>query len=81
VLVVVEALLLALGAGAAGLALADVAIPAAAHFSILRLPEIHLSNSDLLAGIGIAVLLGLAAAAIPAWLSRRLTVIEALARQ
>lgn len=79
-LVAVESLLLCVSAGAAGLALAWAALKPLARAVAAVLPFLRLDAPIVLAGMGLALALGLLAAAIPAWQSARLSVIAALAR-
>jgi putative ABC transport system permease protein len=79
-LVLLESLLLAVVAGAAGLAVA--------WFVISRgdptggfLPTFFLPGRDVIVGAGLVILLGLAAGVLPAWLASRLKIVDALRRQ
>ena len=78
-LIAVEALMLTVGGGVAGLGLAFALVPATFKAVIPASPVINLDGATALAGVGAAVLLGLAAALIPAWKARRLTIVAALA--
>ena len=80
-LVAAEALLLCLSAGLAGLALAWVVLKPLAAAVAAVLPFLRLELGIVLAGAGLALALGVLAAAIPAWQSARLSVMAALARQ
>ena len=80
-LVAAEALLLCVSAGLAGLALAWVVLKPLAAAVAAVLPFLRLELAIVLSGAGLALALGVLAAAIPAWQSARLSVMAALARQ
>lgn len=78
-LVLVESLLLCTAAGALGLALAFLAVPPVRELVAQFLPALGLTPAVLVEGLALALVLGVIAAAIPAWRSARLGVVEALA--
>ncbi len=80
-LVVGEALLLVLTAAALGLALAWLAVPALRPLVEVFLPVFRVPPRSLALGALVAVLLGVAAASVPAWLAMRLRIVEALGRR
>jgi putative ABC transport system permease protein len=76
-LVVAEALTLCAVAAALGLGVASLAIPQV--FGALGFGSMPLGGVVLAQGLGIAVLLALSSAALPAWRAVRLTIADALA--
>jgi putative ABC transport system permease protein len=76
-LVISEALLLCGLAGALGLTLAHLALPALGR-ATGGLLSAHLSGAVVAAGIAAILTVGLFSGAIPAWLARRLTIVDAL---
>jgi putative ABC transport system permease protein len=79
-LVLVESCVLAILGGAMGLGLASLIVPAVAHGLSAMLPMFFFPPRDLVVGIGICLILGLATGIAPAWAAMRLRVAEALRR-
>lgn len=77
-LVAMESLLLCGTAGVAGLALAWLVLKPTAKAVASVLPYLSLHLSTMLAGLGLALLLGVIAAILPAWQSARLSVVDGL---
>jgi putative ABC transport system permease protein len=80
-LVLAEAVLLAVAGGVVGLVLAVVVIPGLEPLLVAFLPVFYAPPATLAAGLGLAVLLGLASGGFPAWSARRLQITEALRRR
>jgi putative ABC transport system permease protein len=80
-LVLAEAVLLAVAGGVVGLVLAVVVIPGLEPLLVAFLPVFYAPPAALAAGLGLAVLLGLASGGLPAWFARRLQITEALRRR
>lgn len=78
-LLTTEALLLCLAAGGAGLGVSAFAVGLLKGLSLQGLPMPGLEVATVVDGLMLALGLGLLAAAIPAWKSTRLSVVEALA--
>jgi putative ABC transport system permease protein len=78
-LVAAESLLLCVGAGLAGLGLALLVLEPLAPALAAVLPLLRLEWPVVAQGVGLAAALGIVAAAVPAWRSARLSVIEGLA--
>jgi len=80
-LVLGEALLLVGTAGVLGLGIVLLATPAFGKLVENFLPIFYVPAQSLLAGVGIALLLGLASGGVPAFLALRLSIVEALRRR
>ena len=80
-LVLAEAFLLVGGAGILGLAIAKLGTPVFAKLVESFLPIFYVPGRSLLAGVGLALLLGLASGGIPAFLALRLSIVDALGRR
>ena len=80
-LVLAEALLLVCTAALLGLALVSLASPAVAKLVETFLPVFYVPSSALVAGVGIALLLGLASGGVPAVVALRLSIVDALRRR
>jgi putative ABC transport system permease protein len=80
-LVLAEAVLLAVAGGVVGLVLAVVVIPGLEPLLVAFLPVFYAPPAALAAGLGLAVLLGLASGGLPAWSAGRLQITEALRRR
>lgn len=80
-LVLAESLLLVLVAAAAGLALTSLLVPVLAPMLEGFLPVFRIPPQALALGALMAVLLGVAAGGVPAWLAMRLKIVEALGRR
>jgi putative ABC transport system permease protein len=78
-LVLLESCVLALVAGGLGLALAWL-IDSRGDPTGGYLPVFYMPSRDLALGLGLAVLLGITAAALPAWKAMRLRIVDALRR-
>ncbi len=79
-LVLAEALAIALLGGVLGLALAEVAIPALSNALNGMLPNLILSKSMLASGLGFALLVGAMSGLLPGIGAMRLRVVDALRR-
>jgi putative ABC transport system permease protein len=75
-IVLCEVLTLCIVAAALGLALATWVLPTARHFTNIN---VTMPASVVLAGLGLAALLAVVTAAVPAMRARRLQVVDALA--
>jgi putative ABC transport system permease protein len=80
-LVLAESLLLVLVAAAVGLALTWLAVPGLRPLVEVFLPVFWVPPRTLALGALVAVLLGIAAGGVPAWLAMRLRIVEALGRR
>lgn len=80
-LVLAESLLLVLIAAAAGLVLTSLVVPALGPHLEGFLPVFRMPPRTLALGALMAVLLGIAAGGVPAWLAMRLRIVEALGRR
>jgi putative ABC transport system permease protein len=80
-LVLGEALLLAGLAGILGLALVTLATPALAKLVETFLPVFYVPPRALLAGVGLAMLLGIASGGLPAFQAQRLSIVDALRKR
>jgi putative ABC transport system permease protein len=80
-LVLGEAMLLAGAAGVLGLAVVTLATPAFAKLVETFLPVFYVPSGALVAGAGLAMLLGIASGGVPAILALRLSIVEALRRR
>ncbi len=78
-LVLLESCLLALAAGGLGLGLAKL-VTSRGDPTGGFLPVFYFRAGDLVLGIGLAVALGLATGALPAWQAMRLRIVDALRR-
>ncbi len=78
-LVGAESLVLCTLAGLAGLGLAWLVLKPLAKAIAAVLPVLRMEPSTLVLGAGLAVALGVAAAAVPVWQSARLSIVDALA--
>lgn len=80
-MVLAESLLLALVGGVIGLLLGSLLVQGAAGALGQFFPGLAMSNDTLWLGLVLAVLLGLATGAWPAWRAARLSVVDALGRR
>lgn len=80
-LVLAEAVLLGLAGGVVGLALCLLVVPGLEPLLVAFLPVFYVPPAALAAGVGLAILLGLASGGLPAWSARRLEITEALGRR
>jgi putative ABC transport system permease protein len=80
-LVLAESVLLAGAGGVVGLALVLLAIPGLEPLLQAFLPVFYVPPVALVAGVGLAILLGLVSGGLPAWFARRLEITEALRRR
>jgi putative ABC transport system permease protein len=76
-----ESLLLATLAGVIGLGLATVAAKVFAKAVQAFLPIFYVPPRSVVTGVVLAVMLGLASGGLPAFMARRLTIVEALRRR
>ncbi len=79
-IVLAESLLIAVIGGALGLAFAKLAMPGIAALLNGRLPYLVLSGNALLAGLGLAFVVGIISGLLPALGAMRLRVVDALRR-
>jgi putative ABC transport system permease protein len=79
-LVLAESCVLAVLGGAIGLGLVSLIVPVVARGLSAMLPMFFFPTRDLVLGIGICLVLGLATGIVPAWAAMRLRVAEALRR-
>jgi len=80
-LVLAEGVLLSVGAALLGLFLVVLAAPGLAKQLQMFLPVFYIPRGALVAGLGIAVALGLASGGVPAWLAMRMNIVDALQRR
>lgn len=80
-LVLAEAMLLTVLAGAIGLTLIALAAPGLRRMVESFLPVFYVPGEALAAGLLLAGLLGLASGGLPAWLAMRLEIVDALRRR
>ena len=76
-----ESVLLTTLAGVLGLGLATLAASALAKMVEAFLPVFYVPMRSVVLGVALAMLLGLASGGLPAYLARRLTIVDALRRR
>jgi putative ABC transport system permease protein len=79
-MVLFESTIIAIVGGGIGLAVAYALITASGDPTGGLLPAFYFPSTDLVAGVGLVVALGLAAGVLPAWQAGRLRIVDALRR-